>query len=598
MKCARFPANQWLAGSEPGSEPRKLRFVDTSNNFLNIEVVWSVCLPTRYCMMQEILWTTYDGLERTPPRVLIIPNPNPIRNNDKVENGDGHWQGGGTTYLSTCHLRNRFIRWKSCGSRVDLMEESLDQDLHGNVLTLEFPFPICRNGMIFKSSYDGEFMYLCVITTGGTVHRVGFLIPEARNEDHDGADEPMKEATYWSIFSLKHSVNTAEDAHMVLFTTSRSNPTISCVLWRSICNASIGTSTGQVYFLNWGMISGAAQQIEWAKSITLTEFSQTQHTAMQSNNIILSMTMIMHEQDLIICTLHSCQRLQLWSMAKRQSIADLDISSLFHDQDDSGAAVPTFLRDGKIEFLSAYDADDCRLLLATGHDLWCLCGSLPELDLQRSRLLLSTESRFVDWLVTKMGDFFSLWTGPLAPKIFAHGCLDADIGSSTGPKGRRGGPRHHTPASSPEECLHTLSYCHERLMEEDEVFLDTIVDHAVEEEHNIALDRVHTYFIQRVFIPGRFPLSCIEKAVEEMLPEQFPVVQNQTRVQFSTYQDCYVALNKHFRSHFCQSIEESISSWTYLISLCSKVSDQIFVSEFHNLIPQPVDSTGPSKARA
>ncbi|KAG6612093.1 Nuclear pore complex, Nup160 component [Phytophthora cinnamomi] len=164
--------------------------------------------------------------------------------------------GSGSFYFQNESLRDRFVCWRVLKNVVVLREWSLNTTLRQNGVRLEFPAPVVNTGVFAVESWEDDAVTINVVSHAGTIHRFTYAVPS------DKSLSIFSQADAKAFPEPKPATRTRCDVLQVL----NSDEILSVALWVNEYNLVLGTDSGRVLGVNFGLPSDAKKMQEFVFS--------------------------------------------------------------------------------------------------------------------------------------------------------------------------------------------------------------------------------------------------------------------------------------------------------------------------------------------
>ncbi|KAE9039478.1 hypothetical protein PR003_g2178 [Phytophthora rubi] len=164
--------------------------------------------------------------------------------------------GSGSFYFQNESLRDRFVCWRVLKNVVVLREWSLNTTLRQNGIRLEFPAPVVNTGVFAVESWEDDAVTINVVSHAGTIHRFTYAVPS------DKSLSIFSQSDTKAFPEPRPATRTRCDVLQVL----NSDEILSVALWVNEYNLVLGTDSGRVLGVNFGLPSDAKKMQEFAFS--------------------------------------------------------------------------------------------------------------------------------------------------------------------------------------------------------------------------------------------------------------------------------------------------------------------------------------------
>ncbi|KAI9980594.1 hypothetical protein PInf_009896 [Phytophthora infestans] len=359
--------------------------------------------------------------------------------------------GSGSFYFQNETLRDRFVCWRVLKNVVLLREWSLNTTLKQNGVRLEFPAPVVSTGVFAVESWEDDAVTINVVTHAGTIHRFTYSVPRD---------------TGLSIFSQAKTKafpepTPATRSRCDVMQTLHSDEILTVALWVNEYNLVLGTDSGRVLGVNFGLPSDAKKVQEFVFS--------DESMRKKVGAAVVAMTCFEIEaeeeeddKDVCVVTVSADCVLRVWSIGSQSCLGRQQLRSLVTcqtseddnedagwndedlDGDDGSSGVGVYATHAKVVALSATESDNCRLLVhldttaAHSSEIYLLRGDVQsaaassagggeELALDTARVFTVQSPELKAKRGLKMVDFavdknflFSSWRSLDGDEVYIH----------------------------------------------------------------------------------------------------------------------------------------------------------------------------------
>ncbi|ETI37299.1 hypothetical protein F443_16694 [Phytophthora nicotianae P1569] len=302
--------------------------------------------------------------------------------------------GSGSFYFQNETLRDRFVCWRVLKNVVLLREWSLNSTLKQNGVRLEFPAPVVSTGVFAVESWEDDAVTINVVTHAGTIHRFTYAVPR------DNSLSIFSQANAKAFPEPKPSTRSRCDVMQTL----TSNEILTVALWVNEYNLVLGTDSGRVLGVNFGLPSDAKKMQEFVFSDESVVswiwhgLIRTTTAKLKGNGedaerkkigaAVVAMTCFEIEaegdeddKDVCVVTVSADCVLRAWSIGSQSCLGRQQLRSLVMPQtneddnedagwndedldgDDGSSSIGVYATHAKVVALSATESDNCRLLV-------------------------------------------------------------------------------------------------------------------------------------------------------------------------------------------------------------------------------------------
>ncbi|ETO66042.1 hypothetical protein F444_16702 [Phytophthora nicotianae P1976] len=302
--------------------------------------------------------------------------------------------GSGSFYFQNETLRDRFVCWRVLKNVVLLREWSLNSTLKQNGVRLEFPAPVVSTGVFAVESWEDDAVTINVVTHAGTVHRFTYAVPR------DNSLSIFSQANAKAFPEPKPATRSRCDVMQTL----TSDEILTVALWVNEYNLVLGTDSGRVLGVNFGLPSDAKKMQEFVFSDESVVswiwhgLIRTTTAKLKGNGedaerkkigaAVVAMTCFEIEaegdeddKDVCVVTVSADCVLRAWSIGSQSCLGRQQLRSLVMPQtneddnedagwndedldgDDGSSSIGVYATHAKVVALSATESDNCRLLV-------------------------------------------------------------------------------------------------------------------------------------------------------------------------------------------------------------------------------------------
>ncbi|KAG3117646.1 hypothetical protein PI125_g3556 [Phytophthora idaei] len=354
-------------------------------------------------LLQEAQFACFEDDEGVSPELSSLPSfvisspsvrSQPPRSFARVRALE--CSGSGSFYFQNETLRNRFVCWRVLKNVVVLREWSLNTTLKQNGVRFEFPAPVVSTGVFAVESWEDDAVTVNVVTHAGTIHRFTYSVPTD---------------TSLSIFSQTNTKafpvpKPATRSRCNVMQTLNSDEILTVALWVNEYNLVLGTDSGRVLGVNFGLPSDAKKMQEFVFSdesvvswiwhgLIRTTTAKLKGNGEDAERKKVGAAMVAmtcfeveaeeeedgSEKDVFVVTVSADCVLRAWSFGSQSCLGRQQLRSLVTPQtneedneeagwndedldgDDGSSGIGVYATHAKVVALSATESDNCRLLV-------------------------------------------------------------------------------------------------------------------------------------------------------------------------------------------------------------------------------------------